>query len=263
MRNPEAMIQKSATRDHLIRGAAASLLLHGGALAAILLHGGMAGLATEPAAIVMTMAFEQTSPVTTALPAADPAEYQNGPPQKTVAETSMPADQKPSPVRKPVPRLAAKTNPRPAEPTEVVSMQQPMAEAPAPAVSESSYAHPRSTDAGTAEAALASSVAGASRQRGKNPGGTGAMLEPQHYGLIFAPKPDYPLAARRRGTEGRVVLRVRVDEDGRVADLQVGRSSGSAMLDGAASKAVAAWRFRAPAGSMLAVPILFELTKEN
>jgi protein TonB len=57
------------------------------------------------------------------------------------------------------------------------------------------------------------------------------------------PPPDYPEAARRRGYEGRVILRVRVKEDGRVADLEVVRSSGHRVLDRAALQAVAGWRF--------------------
>ena len=57
---------------------------------------------------------------------------------------------------------------------------------------------------------------------------------------------DYPLRARRRGWEGAVALRLRVDAEGRVAVVEVTRSSGHAVLDDAACAAAREWRF-APA----------------
>lgn len=44
----------------------------------------------------------------------------------------------------------------------------------------------------------------------------------------------YPEAARRTGTEGGVIVRFTVDRAGRVLDVQLVRSSGSAVLDTAA-----------------------------
>jgi protein TonB len=55
--------------------------------------------------------------------------------------------------------------------------------------------------------------------------------------------PDYPLAARRRGQAGTVVVLVHCDRDGAVQQLQVLRSSGHALLDAAALAAVRHWRF--------------------
>jgi protein TonB len=55
--------------------------------------------------------------------------------------------------------------------------------------------------------------------------------------------PPYPIDALRAGIEGRVVLRVLVGADGRVARLQIESSSGFSSLDAAALDAVRRWRF--------------------
>ena len=57
------------------------------------------------------------------------------------------------------------------------------------------------------------------------------------------PKPPYPLAARRRGIEGRVLLAVQVLADGSCAEVQLKRSSGHPQLDDAALSTVRRWRF--------------------
>lgn len=58
------------------------------------------------------------------------------------------------------------------------------------------------------------------------------------------PRPHYPLAARRRGMQGRVLLTVMVNEEGKVTNLFVKQSCGYHLLDEAALKAVRQWRFR-------------------
>ncbi|MEO5336987.1 MAG: energy transducer TonB, partial [Magnetospirillum sp. WYHS-4] len=79
------------------------------------------------------------------------------------------------------------------------------------------------------------------------------------------PRPAYPLAARRRGQEGVVVLSVRVGEDGAVREIAVARGSGIGSLDTAALEAVRVWRFK-PAHrggrtveALVEVPIRFSL----
>ncbi|HEY0879411.1 MAG TPA: energy transducer TonB, partial [Zeimonas sp.] len=57
------------------------------------------------------------------------------------------------------------------------------------------------------------------------------------------PAPKYPRASRRLGEQGRVVLRVRVEADGRPSQCEVQRSSGSSRLDEAALAAVRRWSF--------------------
>lgn len=54
--------------------------------------------------------------------------------------------------------------------------------------------------------------------------------------------PAYPRLSRRLGETGQVVLRVELDESGRVDAAQVARSSGSPRLDAAALEAVRSWR---------------------
>ena len=79
------------------------------------------------------------------------------------------------------------------------------------------------------------------------------------------PKPPYPLAARRQGAEGRVLLRAQVLEDGRCAEVRIAHSSGHTALDESALATVRRWRFlpatRAgtPVASWVEVPIAFRL----
>ncbi len=79
------------------------------------------------------------------------------------------------------------------------------------------------------------------------------------------PVPPYPSRARRRGYEGTVMLKVLVDQEGRVADLKVHDTSGYRMLDRAALRAVRDWRFIPGARGnekiemWVMVPVRFEL----
>jgi protein TonB len=65
--------------------------------------------------------------------------------------------------------------------------------------------------------------------------GTG-VARPELAGVV---RPRYPLAARRRGEEGRVTVRVRVDAVGAAHEARVSHSSGSRDLDQTALEAVA------------------------
>lgn len=79
------------------------------------------------------------------------------------------------------------------------------------------------------------------------------------------PKPEYPLAAQRAGSEGRVLLRVVVSETGDAVSLSVEKSSGYRILDLAAERAVMKWKFipasrgRTNISSICVVPIRFNL----
>jgi protein TonB len=57
------------------------------------------------------------------------------------------------------------------------------------------------------------------------------------------PAPEYPHIARLRGYQGHVVLKVLVDREGNVSDLEVSRSSGYPVLDQAAVNSVKKWIF--------------------
>ena len=95
----------------------------------------------------------------------------------------------------------------------------------------------------------------------------GAATPPRYSGAGLAnPAPRYPYLARRRGQEGRVVLRVRVNADGRAEAVSIRESSGYHLLDEAALETVRQWRFL-PArkadltvAGLVDVPVSFRLT---
>jgi protein TonB len=77
--------------------------------------------------------------------------------------------------------------------------------------------------------------------------------------------PRYPGSARRRGQQGRVLLRLHVAADGSTSVPEVVSSSGVAVLDRAARRAVSRWRFT-PArrngrtvDATVEVPVVFRL----
>jgi len=81
------------------------------------------------------------------------------------------------------------------------------------------------------------------------------------------PKPPYPLAAKRLGIVGVVVLKVLVRADGTPAEVGVLTSSGSSLLDDSALETVRSrWRFipgrrgNTPVESRIEVPIRFRQT---
>ena len=111
-----------------------------------------------------------------------------------------------------------------------------------------------------APAPTASAVAATSQQQAET-------LAPARYDADYLhnPPPGYPAAARRRGEEGQVTLRVHVLASGRAAEIEIAESSSHPRLDRAARDAVAHWRFEParrgsqPVDSWLRVPIVFRL----
>lgn len=97
--------------------------------------------------------------------------------------------------------------------------------------------------------------------------GRGIVLTQARY--RDTPRPDYPERARRQGREGRVLLRVLVDAQGRSRKVEIHSSSGSDELDRAAAEAIKRWRFHPtrhgerPVESWLRVPIEFRLEDAN
>jgi protein TonB len=73
------------------------------------------------------------------------------------------------------------------------------------------------------------------------------------------PAPTYPILARRRGWEGRVVLHVQVDARGRPGSVTVAVSSGHPVLDEAAVEAVSHWSFSPGTEDGRPVPGLAEI----
>jgi periplasmic protein TonB len=108
-----------------------------------------------------------------------------------------------------------------------------------------------------------SSGAGSGAGNGQGTAETGIVLTQARY--RETPKPNYPDSARREGREGRVLLRVLVDDQGRSKQVEINSSSGSEVLDRAAAAAIKRWRFHParygdqPVESWLRVPIEFRL----
>lgn len=79
------------------------------------------------------------------------------------------------------------------------------------------------------------------------------------------PRPPYPLAARRLGLEGRVVLLAEILENGACNRITVKHSSGHDILDQAALEAVKSWHFIAarrgaePLAAWVEIPVMFRL----
>jgi len=82
---------------------------------------------------------------------------------------------------------------------------------------------------------------------------------------LHNPSPVYPVLARRRGEEGKVLLKVRVSAQGEALNIAIAKSSGNELLDGAAVEAVTRWRFvparrgDEPVESSVIVPMTFRL----
>jgi protein TonB len=82
---------------------------------------------------------------------------------------------------------------------------------------------------------------------------------------IEQPAPLYPGAARRQGIEGDVILRLSVDEAGKLISVAVARGSGHRALDEAAIAAVKLWRFAPavvagrPVAAVAELPVRFRL----
>ena len=123
------------------------------------------------------------------------------------------------------------------------------------------------TTAASAHTPIASSVA--DENASSEPHDEPLVESRYNVAALNNPKPPYPLAARRQGTEGRVVLRARVLADGRCVEVHIVRSSGHALLDESALATVRRWNF-VPAtragkavSSWVEVPIYFQLNRET
>lgn len=183
----------------------------------------------------------------------------------TPAPTTGPGAMRPRPMEV---HLAASASSAPAapaaSPTALPALPVRIRPQPAPALSEAvpGPAAERTTrePAGPAVPAPAEAEA--------KPAPAPPAVQPPDLAAAYAsnPPPPYPLAARRRGLEGRVVLRAEILADGHCGRLEVQSSSGHAVLDEAAAATVKTWRFlparRAgePVAAWVEIPIVFRLT---
>jgi len=128
-------------------------------------------------------------------------------------------------------------------------------------------ATPPPAEVGTADGAAATARETDTGAGGGTTGKEGEVSAPGYtLGTAHTPAPDYPWSARRRGVEGRVVLRLEVAADGRPTEVELVHGSGHDVLDQAAITTVRHWRLRpAMAGGVavagrVVVPIVFKLT---
>ncbi|WP_328807201.1 energy transducer TonB [Paraburkholderia elongata] len=95
----------------------------------------------------------------------------------------------------------------------------------------------------------------------------GQPVSPPDFGAAYLhnPAPPYPVIARQRGWEGRVLLKVHVLASGQPDEVTVAATSGHDSLDVAAVEAVSAWRFvsarrgQQPVDGWVRIPIDFKL----
>lgn len=208
---------KTAQREHASAFALA-FGLHG--LAVLFLAYGLQPAARAPAPPVKEVLVELISP-----------------PRRIVEPVSPPSPraEQPAPRTPPQRSAAAPATPvAPAAPTAPAASALPSAQ-PAPPATPADDGDAAQADAKPQSAAPAAPVAHASPP----------PLVPPRFdaGYLNNPKPAYPLAARRLGEEGTVLLHVQVSPQGHPARIEVKTSSGSERLDAAALSAVARWRF--------------------
>ena len=62
-------------------------------------------------------------------------------------------------------------------------------------------------------------------------------------GTIENPHPEYPIIARKKGWQGRLLLAVHIDQNGNVLNIHVKETSGYGILDRASVKTIRDWKF--------------------
>lgn len=131
--------------------------------------------------------------------------------------------------------------------------------------------HPRAVSPDAGEPEKSTSEMGAAEQaRAASSNWNEEPLVESRYDVrsLNNPRPPYPLAARRRGIEGRVVLRAHVLEGGQCAEVRLKQSSGYELLDASALGTVKQWRFipasrgETAVASWVEIPIAFRLRDE-
>ena len=208
-----------------------------------------------PAPPTAPVSVAEIAPVPQTAPSKPESKPEPPEPRRPVVTTKVAKPREPiRPVAKPKP-----VKPKPVKPKSI----QPAEPALDPPIRLAAH-HPLSTPAPPSSMAggggLRDGAVGgvsASREAGGAPSTTEAKLRP----LPGNPQPRYPSLARRRGEEGRVLLRLTVNATGRVEAVSVARSSGYELLDQEAQRTVARWRFQSPPTERMVaqIPITFRL----
>lgn len=175
-------------------------------------------------------------------------------PAQAVVKKPIPAQKQAvqKPASKPIPKPAPRV-PRPPTPKAT-----PIAKA-EPVAAPSASATPAAANAPQGDSGSAPVK---SQQSGSGAGSSAPIARDAR---LNNPEPPYPYESRRRGEEGRVILKVRVAADGTAASVEVDKSSGYRRLDMTARKTVSRWRFipakqnNAAVEAWTKVTILFQL----
>jgi protein TonB len=161
-------------------------------------------------------------------------------------------------VPQPTPEAAAKT------PLETL---QPVADSPTEAVLP--YQSP--VLEGTASTETTSQLAAAPAVSTEQPAASGELVEQQKTRYLLEQfayireaiikRTNYPYLARKNGWTGTVVVRFMIEEDGRVSEVWVDKSSGVPLLDQAATETVKSTAPfpKPPARAEIIVPISYRL----
>jgi protein TonB len=136
------------------------------------------------------------------------------------------------------PKIKPKPKPKPklkSKPKKLVKIQQPKKIVPAePIISEEEVITPPSPPVEVVKASVPEPVS--------VPAGPVTLTTELSVTCPELSPPTYPSVSRRLGEEGKLVLRVELDEDGRVSAASIVESSNYIRLDEAALKVVKTWR---------------------
>ncbi|MEE4378775.1 MAG: TonB family protein [Candidatus Competibacteraceae bacterium] len=202
----------------------------------------------------------------TVTPAATPAVR---PVKKQVAARSKRQAPPVSKAKSPTPakqQLPARSKPPKKSPTQTTQTAKSRQSLAMPSDSAQSETPTQSTTVQATQAKLVNRQAALGKQlTHSSKGGSTSHTAVKAAPLPDNPKPRYPMVARKRGFEGRVVLQVTVMTNGSPINVQIKTGSGHSQLDRAALEAVRRWRFRPaqrggqPVSAVLDVPVVFRL----
>lgn len=77
--------------------------------------------------------------------------------------------------------------------------------------------------------------------------------------VYYAPRPDYPVLARKQRLEGSGTAAIHIKSDGSVQSVKILRSTGHKILDEAAIRDFGRWRFRPHSLKLIRVPIQYRM----
>ena len=147
-------------------------------------------------------------------------------------------------VPQPVPPAPAPVIPDIPEPDPVEKPQpeaQPVVDSTSMAVVAAETAGSGGNEQGSGTGSGAGTGAGTGTgNEGSGTGRSGGIIAP---GILSRAEPSYPESARQAGQQGSVVLKIQILTNGRPGEISVYQSSGYDLLDDAAIRAIAKWRF--------------------